>query len=349
MKATITSLLQNELFGGPVILLICSVVLLISCASNEAHTQSILLEHTAPASQTQAEKLNSRLSQRYLESPKNFASADYKIGPEDLLEISVFQANELTTQVRVSANGYIKMNLIGEVKTEGLTVSQVEDVIDKRLQKYMKDPMASVFIKEYRGQQISVLGSVRNPQVYFVTGQKYLVDMISMAGGLSADAGSICVVQTQGEEPGEKVKIVIDLDKLLTDGMANLNIPVYSGDVIQVPKTGVFFVDGAVNNPGQFAIKSGITLAQGISMAKGFNWSAIQSDIKIYRDNGTSEREIIPVDYSAILSGKAPDIALQDKDIVIVAESGFKRFVQGLTGAFRIGAFSMGGRPGAGF
>jgi polysaccharide export outer membrane protein len=346
MKSTIARIFQNELLGGLVIVLIFLVLLLSSCASNEARTQSILLQHNSSASRTEAENLNSRLAQKYVESPKNVASADYKIGPEDLLEISVFQADELKTQVRVSANGYIKMNLAGEVKAEGLTVAQLEDVIGERLQKYMKEPMVSVFIKEYRGQQISVLGSVRNPQVYFVTGQKYLLDMISMAGGLSPDAGNICIVQTVGKKPGERMKIIIDLDKLLVDGRVDLNIPVHSGDVIQVPKTGVFFVDGAVNSPGDFPIKSGITVTQAISMAKGFNFAAVRSDIKIYRENGTAEKEIVPVDYDAILSGKAPDIPLKDRDIVIVAVSGFKRFVQGISGALNLGAFSVGGRPG---
>jgi polysaccharide export outer membrane protein len=345
MKSEIARIFQNELLGGLVIVLIFLALLLSSCASNEARTQAILLQHTAPA-QIQADNLNSRLAQRNLEPPRNVASADYKIGPEDLLEISVFQADELKTQVRVSANGYIRMNLIDAVKAEGLTLSELEDVIASKLRKYMKEPMVSVFIKEYRGQQISVLGSVKNPQVYFVTGQKYLIDMISMAGGLSQDAGNICIVQTAGEKPGEKMKIVVDLDALLVDGKADLNIPVHSGDVIQVPKAGVFYVDGAVKSPGEFTISNSTTLTQAISMAKGLDFTAVHSDIKIFRDTGKPKREVITTDYDAILAGKTPDVALKDKDIVIVATSGFKTFIRTLAGiSFYGSGFGTSLRP----
>jgi polysaccharide export outer membrane protein len=340
MKSMITSILHNELLGGLVIVLIFLALLLSSCASNEARTQSILLQHNSSASRTEAENLNSRLAQKYVEAPRNVASADYEIGPEDLLEISVFQADELKTQVRVSANGYIKMNLAGEVKAEGLTVAQLEDVIGEKLRKYLEDPMVSVFIKEYRGQQISVLGSVKNPQVYFVTGQKYLVDMISMAGGLTQDAGNICVVQTAGQKPEERMKMVIDLDKLLVDGNAELNVPVHSGDIIQVPKSGVFFVDG------EFPIKAMTTVTQAISMAKGLDYTALRSDIQIFRDTGQSKREVITADYDAILAGKTPDVVLKDKDIVIVGTSGFKTFLRALTGITFYGSgFGTGIRP----
>jgi polysaccharide export outer membrane protein len=346
MKQTFLGIFRNELLGGLVVVLIFLVLLLSSCASNEARTQAILLEHAAPARQTQADNLNSRLAQQNLQPPRPAASADYQIGPEDLLDISVFQADELKTEVRVSANGYIKMNLVNEVKAEGLSVAQLEDVIANKLRKYMKEPMVSVFIKEYRAQQISVLGSVKNPQVFYVTGQKYLIDMISMAGGLSQDAGNLCIVQTEGEQTGERMKIVVDLDRLLVDGRADLNIPVHSGDIVQIPKSGVFFVDGAVRNPGEYPIRASTTITQAISMAKGLDYTALHSDIKIYRDTGQTTREVIKADYDDILAGKTPDVALKDKDIIIVGASGFKTFVRALTGITFYGSgFGTGIKP----
>jgi polysaccharide export outer membrane protein len=346
MKSTILGIFRNELVGGLVVVLIFLALLLSSCASNQARTQAILLEHTAPARQTQADNLNSRLAQQNLQPPRPAASADYQIGPEDLLDISVFQADELKTEVRVSANGYIKMNLADEVKAEGLSVAQLEDVIAKKLRKYMKEPMVSVFIKEYRAQQISVLGSVKNPQVFYVTGQKYLIDMISMAGGLSPDAGNLCIVQTEGQQTGERMKIVIDLDQLLVDGKADLNIPVHSGDIVQIPKSGVFFVDGAVRSPGEYPIKASTTITQAISLAKGLDYTALHSDIRIYRDTGQTTRQVITTDYDDILAGKTPDVALKDKDIIIVGASGFKTFVRALTGiTFYGGGFGTGIRP----
>lgn len=332
MKLSARVLLRNELLGGLVIMAIFFLLVLTSCASNEALTHSILSKHTVATSLTAADNLNSKLIQKNSGFPQNVSSSDYRIGPEDLLDINVFQADELKTQVRVSANGYIKIKLADVIKAEGLTVVELEDAIAGRLKKFMNDPIVSVFIKEYRGQQISVLGSVKNPQVYFVTGQKYLIDMLSIAGGLSQDAGNICIVQTAGSKPDERIKVIVDLDALLMDGRADLNIPIRSGDVIQVPKSGVFYVDGAVRSPGEFPIKTATTVTQAISMAKGFDFTAVHSDIKIFRDSGRPEREVITTDYDDILAGKVQDIQLKDKDIIIVAQSGFRTFIKAFTG-----------------
>lgn len=343
---SITKILSNDLFGGIIILLIFFLLLLTSCASNDARTQALLAQRSAQGSSSQPDRLNSELAQKGLESRKFVASAsNYRVGPEDLLEISVFQADELKSEVRVNANGSINLKLIDSVQAEGLTVNQLEAAIAKKLEKYLKQPMVSVFIKEYRSQQISVLGSVKNPQIFFVTGQKYLLDMISMAGGLAPEGGSLCVVQTVEPKTGERIKVVIDLDKLLEAGNYELNIPVYSGDVIQIPKSGVIFVDGAVRNPGDFQLRTKTTLTQAISMAKGFDFSAIRSDVKIYRDNGKPEREILTFNYDDIISGKKPDIDLKDKDFIYVSESGFKKFIRGITGAIGGSGSGVGFKP----
>ena len=167
-----------------------------------------------------------------------------------MLEIDTFQVQDLKSTVRVSAQGFIKIPLVDKIKAGGLTVSELESYIAKKLEQYVKEPVVSVFVKEYRSQQISVLGSVKDPRVYYATGQKYLLDMLSLAGGLTQDAGSVCIIQrTAKTVAGDKEfidKIVIDLDELLINGRADLNIPMFSGDIVQVPQSGIFFVDGAV-------------------------------------------------------------------------------------------------------
>src|SRR5512143_165905 len=103
-------------------------------------------------------------------------NADYIIGADDLLEIDIFQAEELHKTVRVSSQGYISMALIGELKAKGLTPVQLEQQISRKLEKYMIEPRVSVSIKEYKAQKIGVIGSVKQPQMYMVTGQRYLLD-----------------------------------------------------------------------------------------------------------------------------------------------------------------------------
>lgn len=350
-RVIIFKMLRNKFSQSIIVLLTFLLFFLSSCAGSPPRPESVLLQQAV--SNTKAEKLNVELVQKGSELKRAFSTADYKIGSEDLLEITVFQAPELNSLVRVSASGYIKLPLIEKIKASGLTVSELESLICKNLEKYLTEPVVSVFIKEYRSQQIAVLGSVKNPGVFYATGQKYLLDLLSMAGGLSQDAGDVCIIQRQGPANNETQnkenpeKIVIDLDALLIKGNIDLNIPLYSGDVVHVPQAGIFFVDGAVKGPGSFPLKGKITLTQALSMAKGLDFEAVRSGIKIYRDNGKPERELIEVDYDSILNRKSADVEIKDKDIIIVERSGLKGFLgrvaTGISfGIFRFGTYGYG-------
>lgn len=345
MKPKITIVLHNELFGGFIIVLIFFLLLLSSCASNEKLTQSVLLQHASPAASEKTELLNAKLINNNAVSRQASSSADYRIGPEDLLEIDVFQVPELKTSARVSAKGYIKLHLVDKIEAAGLTVAELESLIAKRLEQYMTEPVVSVFVREFRSQRISVLGSVKSPLVYYVTGQKYLLDMISMAGGLTPEAGSVCIVQTVtggSTDQDARERIVIDLNELLIKGRTELNIPVHSGDVIQVPRSGIFFVTGSVKEPGEFQLRGKTTLTQALSMAKGLSYEASSTDIKIYRDTGKPQREVLSVDYDAVLAGKNLDTELLDRDIIIIGNSPLKSFIKGIGGAINLGAISLG-------
>lgn len=339
-------LFANELFLSFISIVLFILLLLNSCASNQLNSKTTMELNTPPEKSEKPEKLNTALAEKKVELYKTPSVSDYKVGPEDLLEIDTFQVQDLKSTVRVSAQGYIKIPLVDRIMANGLTVSELENHIAKKLKKFVKEPVVSVFVKEYRSQQISVIGAVKEPRVHYATGQKYLLDVLSLAGGLSDNAGSICIVQRQAKSDDKESieKIVIDLDELLINGRADLNIPVLAGDVIQVPRSGIFFVDGAVQSPGEFQIKGKTTLTQAISMSKGMDFSAVHSDIKIYRDNGTPDREVIKVDYDSILAGKSSDLPIKDKDIIIVSDSGFKRFLGTLSGQLGFGMFRIGGK-----
>lgn len=264
-------------------------------------------------------------------------NSDYILGPEDLIEIDVYQVDELKRTVRISSTGLIKLPLVDIIKAGGLTTSELESEIGKRLEKYLQEPVVSVFIKDYRSQRITVLGAVNKPQVLTVTNQNFLLDVVSLSGGIASDAGEICYVRRGSET------IVIDIDKLLVEGKTELNVPVYAGDIIHFPKGGVMFVDGAVKSPGSFPVKGKLTLTQAISMAHGFQTVAVKSEVKVYRDTGKAERDIIPVDYDDILAQKSPDIELKDKDIIIVPTSVIKEFIRSISGAVSIGKASLSG------
>lgn len=329
------------------ILLIC--LSMFSCAGNQAvRPEPSFKTESELSSKNENEVITSKssmLAENNSASPLtpvgSAYTGDYVLGPEDLIEIDVYQVGELKRTERVSASGFIKLPLTGMIKVEGLTASELEAELSKSLEKYLQEPVVSVYIKEYRSQNITVLGAISKPQVYTVTRQNFLVDIISMSGGLTSNAGDICYVRRKGET------VIINLKDLLIAGDMRLNIPVFAGDIVHIPIGGVIFIDGSVNNPGSFSMQGTITLTQAIAMSKGFKYEAIKDQLRIYRDSGGSVREIIDVDYDAILAEKTPDIALKDKDIVIVPRSGAKAlwngFVQSISGAIRLGGVSLSG------
>src|ERR1700683_1697054 len=156
---------------------------------------------------------NQRLGQlkQILPGPAaNSAAEDYRIGPQDLLEISVFEAPELNSAVRVSASGEISLPLVGAVQASNLTPKALEFVLQELLRRsYMKDPHVSVFMKEMQSHPVSVFGAVKKPGVFQIDGPKSLVEILSMAEGLAEDAGDTVIVMrgaamSGGQEPAPK-------------------------------------------------------------------------------------------------------------------------------------------------
>lgn len=114
------------------------------------------------------------------------ASSDYKIGPQDLLEVSVFQVTELNRTVRVNGNGEITLPLVGSVHAGGKTVQDVEGEIARKLtESYLQNPQVSVFVKEFTSQRVTLEGSVTKPGIYPLTGSTTLLQAIALGQGLT--------------------------------------------------------------------------------------------------------------------------------------------------------------------
>jgi polysaccharide export outer membrane protein len=304
-------------------------------------------------SSRQVRLMNEKILTRAM-STKSDLYSDYKIGPEDLLEISVFEDEKLNKTVRVSSQGNISLPLLGILRVKGLTANELEkEIRDLLAEKYFQDPHVSVFIKEYRNQRISVIGAVEKPGVFDVTGQKTILDALSMAGGLKGDpnnsAGQLLFLirSARPEEETSKEKknfeeqvpktFVIDLEQLLVKGDLSLNLPLMHGDVINIPVSGKVFVGGEVKSPGGFPLYGkSMTIGQAITLAGGLKYEANGSETKIFRysEKGT-ERKTFSVDVNAIQKGETEDINLKENDIIIVPKNGVKAFLVGVRDTFR--------------
>jgi polysaccharide biosynthesis/export protein len=120
---------------------------------------------------------------------------EYMIGPEDVLDINVFEAQEMNREVRVSATGEISLPLLGAVRAAGLTPRELETSLEELLhQKYMKDPHIGVFVREMQSHPVSVMGAVRKPGTFQIRGGKTLLEILSLAEGLADDAGEEVII-----------------------------------------------------------------------------------------------------------------------------------------------------------
>jgi polysaccharide export outer membrane protein len=122
--------------------------------------------------------------------PQPDARITYLLGPDDTVTIHAVNAPDLSEKpFRVDAGGEIKLPMIGRIHAGGLTVEQLEAEITTGLKVYLVEPEVAVSITEFRSQPVSIVGAVAAPGVHQLEGQKTLVEMLAIAGGLRADAG----------------------------------------------------------------------------------------------------------------------------------------------------------------
>jgi polysaccharide biosynthesis/export protein len=139
--------------------------------------------------------INRRLSRQVSGLPVGDTRADYRIGPDDQLDIAVLEAAELDRAPRVSASGEISLGLVGTVRAAGLTARELEIVIEELLRRsYIKEPHVSVQVREMQSHPVSVFGAVKKPGVFQIRGPKTVVELLSMAEGLDVNAGDTVIV-----------------------------------------------------------------------------------------------------------------------------------------------------------
>jgi polysaccharide export outer membrane protein len=157
----------------------------------------------------------------------------YKIGPLDVLEISVFKVPELTQSVQVADNGLVNLPLVGDVRAAGKTPAALEAELRSKLNgTYIKSPSVRVFVKEFNSARVTIDGAVKSPGVFPLTGKNTLLATISQAGGLDRDLASTEVVIFRINEQGTRSAARVDLSAIRSGSVVD---PVIQpGDVIVV-------------------------------------------------------------------------------------------------------------------
>ena len=253
-------------------------------------------------------------------------SATIKIGPGDLLEITVFDVPEMTQQVRVGADGKVELELIGNTALAGLTAQEAAKTIARELrdQKFLLHPQVNVMVKEFASQGVSVMGEVQHPGVYQVLGPRSVIDVISMAGGLTNVADTRITVKRRS---GTEDKVTVKLKTDDPDTSLSNDVEIYPGDLVLVPRAGIVYVLGDVNKPGGFVMQDSgkISLLQALAQAGGPNKTASLSKSVLLRKRAQGQGYVPhPLDVSKIERGQGEDLELGPNDILFIAGNKLK-------------------------
>lgn len=256
----------------------------------------------------------------------------YRCGPGDVLAISVFEVEELSGEATVSADGLIRMPLIGEVQAQGRTPVEIQrELTELYSRDLLRDPQISVHVAQYRSQPVSVLGAVAEPGVYQLQGKRKLIAVLAIAGGLSEDAGEEITITrpaAEGAEEGSKeIEIRVNVKRMLAlTGNEEDNPYVEPHDVVRVVKAGIVYVMGAVERPGGFPIRDQerMTVLQAVSLASGLKEFAKPRETRIIREVDGVKREF-HVPLKEIIRGRAADVVLQPKDVLYIPDNSGKR------------------------
>jgi polysaccharide export outer membrane protein len=249
---------------------------------------------------------------------------EYRIGPKDVLELTVIGFEDLNRKVRVSEEGKISLPYLGDVEVQGLTRTELEKKLAQLLaEKYLQNPQVTVVIAEYQSRKVYLIGAVKTPGPYDLLGRLTLLKLISQAGGLAPDAGNEIIIMRQLTE-GSKTSLKIPVDDLILKGDASLDIPLQPDDIVSIPVDKIIqiYVTGQVRNPGVLSVKQSNTptLLRAIAQAGGFSERASKGGVVIKRFDAAGKEHRIQVNVDDIIKGKKKDVELQENDVVIVPE-----------------------------
>ncbi len=297
----------------------------------------------APGASTVMEEVDSLAFLAW--QPPSF-ERNYRFGPDDVVEITIFQLLELNTSTtvtaRISEEGYVALPILGNVMAQGLTTRELEREIASLLEEgFLVDPQVSVLVKEYRSRSVLVFGAVARPGIYRIRkNESTILDVLSQSGGATERAGDwLYVLRNRKEETAsprqsategksemanvpETETIQIDLRRLLQTGDQTLNIAIKHGDVINLPpaEQGYFFASGAVVKPGIYPLRREISVLQGLAVVGGLARRANPRNVQIIRGCGTPDEERITVNVAKLAQGKRDkDVFLQPGDLLVVS------------------------------
>jgi polysaccharide export outer membrane protein len=250
-----------------------------------------------------------------------------RIGCNDLIAVSVYDAPEFTRTLRVGADGYVRLPMLAQkIRADGLMPVELESAIAEALKAagLILDPFVTVTVAEYTSRPISVMGSVRKPLTFQAVGPVTLLDALARAEGLSPEAGPEILISSQQSTAGGATGLTqrIPVRALFDAADPKLNLTLTGGEEIRVPEVGKFFVLGNVKKPGAFVEEGGTeaTVLKALAMAEGLLPYAAKRGY-IYRREASGSKSEIPIEIGKMMDRKEPDVPLLANDILYIPDA----------------------------
>ena len=302
------------------ILLFCAFVVV----GSNVHAQSVAAAPNAWSVQDTAVDKEA-LGRLMLESEHSIVLEKY-----DLISIHIYGAEALSFRGRISPEGSVDIPLAGPVALAGLTSDEARQEIAGLVRErgLVLMPAVTLEVLESPSRVVTVSGQVKNPGVYPVFGNSQLTSSgailssgvrtlsqaLSVAGGLRDTASGIVTLIRPSH--GRPIPIPLGTDP---NRQVYASLPIFGGDEIVIANVGQAFVIGAVKKQGAIALKnySPTTVASALAMSDGIGFEAAENDARLVRTEG-DHRIVLKVQARKIVEGKAPDIALQNDDILYI-------------------------------
>jgi len=227
--------------------------------------------------------------------------SNYTIGAQDVLTISVFDEPSLSGKYAVELDGSLSFPLVGRVKAAGLSLRDFESDLRKRLASgYFRNPRITVAIEQYRSQRVFVVGAVKDPGTYSLTGDMSLIEVLAKAGSTTDAAGDeVMLIRGHGRTSAtlpdagaaDDDVIRVNLKDLQAGPAAARNLALNDGDTIYVPRAQMVYVFGQVKNPGSYAVQSDTTVLQVLSLAGGVLPTGAMNRLQVIRVVAGAKKE----------------------------------------------------------
>ncbi len=252
-----------------------------------------------------------------------FKAPVLKIGAGDLLAVRMFEDPDLSGQFRVNSKGDIVLPVLGPVQVAGETADQVGTVIAKRYVEagilQSRTAYATVTVLEYATQGITVSGAVKRPGIYPALGIRMLNEVIASAGGELPTAASKVIIMHQNDP---KHPVTVTYNPFAANPIVP-QVQILPGDTVMVPQAGIVYVVGDVHRSGGYVLdgRQSLTIEEALALAGGSGKAAALRHVQLVRTLKNGRKEATTISMIKIYKGRAPDVALQDGDVVFVPTS----------------------------